>query len=136
MADWLKIILTGVLTFLASSGFWSYKIRKLDRKYQQEDKNNSIIEKIDVLLADNDKIMKKIDALSEAHSKTNEVTMAVARDRIYHLAKKWKEEGSFTSDNMRDLVSLFEPYKDNGGNGLANEYFEKYEYLYKTHKED
>ena len=132
MAEWMKLLLTGVLTLVASTGFWNYKIKKLERKHHLEDKSEELIEKVDALLVDNDKIMKKLDALTEAHKKTNEVTMAVARDRIFYLANKWKTENNYEDDNMRDLISLFEPYKANGGNGLANEYFEKYEYLYKT----
>ena len=33
--DWhvIEILLTGLLTLVASSGFWSYKVKKLERKY-------------------------------------------------------------------------------------------------------
>ena len=58
--------------------------------------------------------------------------MAVARDRIYYLCKKWVKEKNLDPDNMRDVESLLVPYKANGGNGIADEYFERYEHMYKT----
>ena len=131
--DWpvIEIILTGLLTLLASSGFWSYRLKKLERKYELTDKKEETTKKLDKVIETQSDIIAKIDKLTEDFRKSNEVTMAVARDRIYYLCKKLVKEKNCDPDNMRDLKSLFVPYKANDGNGIADEYFERYEHMYK-----
>lgn len=133
--EYTNIIISIVLALLASSGFWSYRIKKLERKYQQEDKSRDIDAKLSQLIKSQEMLVKKIDLLTEAQEKSNAVTMAVARDRIYHLCKKSIEERRFDPDSMRDIKGLMTPYKDNDGDGIADEYFERYEHLYKTNTE-
>lgn len=133
MDTYAPIILTGILTMLASSGFWTYKIRKLERKYQQQDKHEEVLQKLDTLLTIQGQQSSQLAALQEHCRKTNAVTMAVARDRIYHLCNRAIKEKNLDPDNMRDIRSLLEPYTANGGNGLADEYYAKYEHMYKTH---
>lgn len=127
-----QIIISVLLAILASSGFWSYRIRKLERKYQMADNADTIKTSIDLLIKSQETLNTKLDKLIDKHQKTNDVTMAVARDRIYYLCQKWIREDNFHQDNMRDLKSLMEPYKQNNGDGIADEYFDRYSYLYKT----
>lgn len=129
----VTVIVTGILTLLASSGLWSYKIKKLERKYQQQDKNDEVLKKLDTVIAIQGSQSTQLASLHEHIKKTDAVTMAVARDRIYHLCNRAIQEHNTDPDNMRDIRSLLEPYTANGGNGLADEYYAKYEHMYKTY---
>lgn len=120
-----QILLTLVVGIIGSSGFWAYKTKKLERKYQTQDKSEKILETVKTTSED-------IKTLLEKHDKTNEVTMAVARDRIYYLCDKAITNRDFRHQTMRDIRSIMEPYKANGGDGLADEFFDKYEHMYKT----
>lgn len=130
--EYAEVIISILLAVIASSGFWSYRIKKLERKYQVADNADTLKKSIDTLIESHKTLNAKLDKLMEKHQKTNDVTMAVARDRIYYLCQKWIREDNFHQDNMRDLKSLMEPYQANDGDGLADEYFDRYSYLYKT----
>lgn len=132
MTEVWKILLTGFVTLLASGGFWSYRLKKLERKYQKEDANDNTSKKIDRLIDSTETHNNKLDALHTQIMKTNAVTMSLAKDRIYYLCNKAIKEKNTDPDNMRDIRSLLEPYTANNGDGLADEYFEKYEHMYKT----
>ena len=132
MTETVKILLTGLLTFLASSGLWNYRLRKLERKYQLEDRTNETQRKLDEILKVQKNMQAEYSELKDQIHKTNEVTMALARDRIYHLCKKAIKERDLDPDIMRDIKSMLIPYKENKGDGIADEYFDLYENMYKT----
>ena len=132
MTETVKILLTGLLTFLASSGLWNYRVRKLERKYQLEDQTNETQRKLDEILKVQKNMQAEYSELKDQINKTNEVTMALARDRIYHLCKKAIKERDLDPDIMRDIKSMLIPYKENKGDGIADEYFDLYENMYKT----
>lgn len=124
MDETTRLILTLVFGILASSGFWSYRTAKLQRRYVTEDKSEMILKTLEDL-------SKNVKQLLENHAKTDAVTMAVARDRIYYLCDKAITNRDFRAQTMRDIKSIMEPYKANGGDGLADEFFDRYEYMYK-----
>ena len=125
MEEVVKLVLPLLFGILASSGFWSYKTKKLERKYANEDKSEQILSSLE-------KLSKNVTQLLDNHTKTDAVTMAVARDRIYYLCDKAITNRDFRTSTMRDIKSIMEPYKANGGDGLADEFFDRYEHLYKT----
>lgn len=129
MEEIIKLVMTLVFGILASSGFWSYRTKKLERKYANEDKSEKILKTLEDLSTN-------VIKLLENHAKTDAVTMAVARDRIYFLCDKAITNRDFRPQTMRDITSIMEPYKANGGNGLADEFFDRYEHLYKTYVGD
>lgn len=132
MTETVKLILTCLFTFLASSGLWNYRLKKLERKYQLEDRTNETQQKLDKILSAQETTLKEYAELKAQLTKTNEVTMALARDRIYHLCKKAIKERDLDPDIMRDIKAMLMPYKANNGNGIADEYFSLYEHMYKS----
>jgi len=130
--DYLKILFTSLVTLLASSGFWSYRIKKLERKYAMQDKSDETLKKLDKIIQMHEETTRKIEELSLQSKRTNAVTMAVARDRIYDLCARAIHNKNTDPDMMRDIRSILDPYKENGGNGIADEYFNRYEHMYKT----
>ena len=132
MEEMVRLLLPLIFGVLASSGFWSYRTKKLERKYANEDKSEKILESIKQLNENVESVKSKVDTVIDNNAKTDAVTMAVARDRIYYLCDKAITNRDFRHQTMRDIRSIMEPYKANGGDGLADEFFDKYEHMYKT----
>lgn len=61
--------------------------------------------------------------LSKLHDKNDSKTqllIGLAHDRIMHLCEKYIERGGITKEEYDDLHQyLYDPYKENGGNGSA-----------------
>ena len=132
MPEFAKLVLTILGTLIASSGFWSYQIKKLERKYQVADNSDSTQKKLDQIIEIQSKNLAQLEKLAQQTKKTDEVTMAVARDRIYHLCAHAIKTRNTDPDMMRDIKSMLDPYRANGGDGIADEYFARYEHMYKT----
>lgn len=131
-AETVKLLITVIGTLIASSGFWSYQVKRLERRYQVADKSDEVQKKLDQIISTQEQHTKHMQALRAQLEKTDEVTMAVARDRIYYLCAHAIQVKDTDPDMMRDIRSLLDPYKANGGNGIADEYFNRYEHMYKT----
>ena len=136
MDETVRLLLTLLFGILASTGFWSYRTKKLERKYQNEDKSEKILSSIHGLKQTVEVMDSKVDVLTANHKKSDAVTMAVTRDRIYYLCDKAITNRDFRTQTMRDIKSIMEPYKKNGGDGLADEFFDRYEYMYKKNVRD
>ena len=119
-----------IVGFLGSTGFWSFITKFIElKKTKKEDETKK---QLDTIIQKLDTVENKLTTTNEQLDKTDKVTMALARDRIYYLSRRSIIRKDMDPDNMRDLKALMEPYKANDGDGLADEYFEKYEYIFKT----
>lgn len=93
MDDIYKLLITGLCSILASSGFWLYLQKR-------SDKHNAIV--------------CKYDAQAE-------MLIGLGHDRIIHHGLKYIEKGFVTTseyENLKDYLYL--PYKKLGGNGSAD----------------
>lgn len=128
--------ITSIAIGLLSAGGASIILKMMDIWVEEQrakrDRKNGIVTINEQL----EKILKKQDELNTQIKKTDAVTMALARDRIYFLARKWTENRDFDPDNMRDLRDLFTPYKENDGNGLGDDYFDTYRQAYESSKQE
>lgn len=97
-------IVTVLAAIFGSSGYWSYKQRKLERSYEEEDKTEFDY--------------KAFEATLERCVKANLVTMAFIltpwQERI--MAREEKLVGVDEHDSLNDL---FNSYRDLGGNGTV-----------------
>lgn len=126
--------ITSIAIGLLSAGGASIILKMMDiwaeeRKIKRDRQNG--------MLTVNEQLQKIIHNQEEFNAqikKTDAVTMAIARDRIYYLARKWTEQHDFDPDNMRDLRDLFTPYKENNGDGLGDDYFDTYRLAYEASK--
>lgn len=128
--------ITSVAIGLLSAGGASIILKMMDIYMEEQkvkrDRKNGIVSINEQL----EKILKKQDELNKQIKKTDAVTMALARDRIYYLARKWTANRDFAPDNMRDLRDLFTPYKENDGDGLGDDYFDTYRLAYEASKRE
>lgn len=62
---------------------------------------------------------------------TNETSLllALAHDKIIYLCKQAIDKGFITQDEYDNVLQLYNPYRDAGGNHLAKKYFEEVEKL-------
>lgn len=131
------VIITNTVTVLVavfgSAGLWNYRMKKLELSQTKDDKMKTLTDKIDKVLDNQDKQSQQLKDLQDQLTKTDAVTMALAKDRIYYLCKRGISKLDVNPDTMRDIMALMKPYKANDGDGLADEYFEKYEYIYRTY---
>ena len=52
-------------------------------------------------------------------SVAHKALLGVLQDRIFWLCNKYLDRGSISSEEMRTLLALYEPYIELGGNGVA-----------------
>ena len=88
--------LIGVVgTFIASSGWWGYRSKKLELEYQRK--------------------------MTEAAGQTMEhrAIIALLHDRLYALCKAAIRHGSISTDDLDNIKYIWEPYTAMGGNGTG-----------------
>lgn len=122
-----------IVAVLTSSGFTALVLKIIDiiseRMKEARDKKNNV-ETVEAKL---DKVNGKLDMVIGKLDKTDAVTMADARDKIYHLCKTAIEKHDTDADTMRDIQALMGPYKANGGDGLADDIYEAYKRMYEEY---
>lgn len=128
----VDLVVSIVVAVLASTGLWNWLFYRTKRKDEMMDKRDETYKKLDELITFQKEIIDKITLLEDQFNKTDKVTMSIARDRIYYLCKMAIRNKDVDPNTMEIITSLYEPYVANGGNGMGKEYFEKYEYVYKT----
>ncbi len=85
---------TALTSILASNGFWSYKVKKLEKLKSERDK----------------------DGLE------TQMLKGLAHDKIGSLAKQYIERGYITYNEYENLYTyLYVPYIKLGGNGYIEE---------------
>lgn len=89
----LCTLITSIVSFLASSGVWSYKTKKLELVYQ---------EKI---------------GQARANSAVQNMLLGLGHDKILYLTDKYIKRGGLTTRELTNLRYLYMPYKELGGNG-------------------
>ncbi len=89
----LCTLITSIVSFLASSGVWSYKTKKLELAYQ---------EKI---------------GQARANSAVQNMLLGLGHDKILYLTDKYIKRGGLTTRELTNLRYLYKPYKELGGNG-------------------
>lgn len=62
---------------------------------------------------------------------TNETSLllALAHDKIIYLCKQAIDQGFITQDEYDNILQLYTPYREAGGNHLAKKYFEEVDKL-------
>ena len=68
-------------------------------------------------------------AKNKKKSVEDELLLGIAHDRIHFLCKRYLQQGYLTTDDYDNLKSIYEPYKQMGGNGSGKKLFEACEAL-------
>jgi hypothetical protein len=93
MDDIIKLLITGICSIIASSGFWLYVQKRSDK---------------------HSALMSKYDAQAE-------MLRGLGHDRIIRHGMRYIEKGFITTSDYENLKDyLYVPYKKLGGNGSAD----------------
>ena len=123
-------LVTGIVSIISSNGFWSMRMKRLELEYKEQSEKDETAQKLDEVIEVVKGLQSSIDHLTKEQASSDELLIAVARDRIYHICKTFTKNRDTDPDNMRDIKALLEPYKAKGGDGLADEYFDRYRNMY------
>ena len=66
---------------------------------------------------------------SKKPSNETKLLLALAHDKIIYLCKQAIDKGFITQDEYDNILQLYTPYRNAGGNHLAKKYFEEVEKL-------
>lgn len=129
--NWIELIKSVVLVVLGGGGFGFIEFlikNHTDQKNRKEDKRDEVDEKLGQL----DKSLRNHLAAVNAQWKLNycdvhtkkidDVGQAVnglVRDRIIHNVNEYVARGGITVNELTVLTEMYIPYKNLGGNGLA-----------------
>lgn len=96
-----EMAVTVLVTLLASSGFWTC---------------------VNMLMVNSVKKQQKKSVSSKA-------LLALLHDRLYFLLEKYIERGSVTHDEHENIMYLYNPYKEMGGNGTCERLIDEFNKL-------
>ncbi len=104
--DLIQCVVTIACAIIASSGFWSVIMKRMDQREEEKRAREEIA-------TQNREAQKKL-------------LIGLAHDRIITLGMTYIERGYITKDEYENFFTyLYEPYVENGGNGsgskVANE---------------
>lgn len=105
------VIITAIITAVTSSsviGFIQFLINRHDEKKKKPDEQMEQFQK----------------EMNEQLNLIKAVLLGQGHDRLVHVCQKYIDEGSITVEDFNDLKEyLYEPYRNIGGNGTGEEYF-------------
>jgi hypothetical protein len=94
----IQAVVTIVCALVASSGFWSVVIKRMDAKNEED--------------------AKRQDAAQHEREAQRKLLIGLAHDRIISLGMTYIERGYVTQEEYENfMVYLYEPYSAYGGNG-------------------
>lgn len=99
--DLTQCVVTITCAIIASSGFWSVIMKRMDQREEEKRAREEIA-------TQNREAQKKL-------------LIGLAHDRIITLGMTYIERGYITKDEYENFFTyLYEPYVENGGNGSGN----------------
>jgi len=98
----IELVISVILGFIASSGFWGFLMHKMDKR-EKEDAKLKMME---------------------------EMLIGLGHDRVMYLGTSFIDRGYITSDEYENLHDyLYTPYEKMGGNGSAKHIMDKVDKL-------
>ena len=71
----------------------------------------------------------RLEKRGKQKSSTTKMLLGLGHDRIYELCKAFIQEGSISQNEYDNLLYLYNPYKELGGNGTAERLMKEIEKL-------
>lgn len=127
--NWTSILLS--LSTAGALGFCRYFWKEM-KNYQKllgekEDKATEelIEQKLEPILAEIEEIRKYIRKLDQKETHDISLIISSYRYRLVQLCKQYLKQGYMTQDQYEQLSEMYKLYISLGGNGQAQEYYEK-----------
>lgn len=125
MNEYINIILDGMLALMSTIIMFKLKDnsrknerREIEKEKNKEYRNQEIVNQIKEL---KDEIIK----INDIQNKQSKCINAIMKDKIYKRCEQLLIIGEVTTDDLKELSELVEPYFSNGGNGIGKASYEK-----------
>lgn len=129
LANWSNILLSLISAGLLAFGRWAWKQMKTYRKMLEEKERTEIDDRIDEKIAP---VLQEIEQLREyvrgvdlEEKRKLDLIIASYRYRLVQLCKLYLRQGYMTQEQFEQLSEFYKMYHGLGGNGQAEEYYDK-----------
>lgn len=108
----LQAVISVLTAVLASGGLWNFLSKKQDmrlaelEKQKQEEQNENL-----------------------KNDFNNKLLLGLAHDRLMYLTNKYLDNGWVSAEEYENLMYMYQPYIQSGGNGAVKRNMEKVEKL-------
>lgn len=128
--DW-QVVLTPILTALIVILYKPIKvyiIRVYNRFVQQPDTENKteigqLRDEINLLRDQITEINNSLEQISEHRKSVQHTHTALLHNALFEKCEKAIRKGDISKDEMKNIDSLYQPYKSIGGNGTAEKLY-------------
>lgn len=134
MIDWIVEHLASIFFGLLSTGLLAYikylwgqkkKLEKYILDDQKEEFENRIETHVEPIKNEIEEIRKYIRENENMHNSQLQLIVSSYRFRLVQLCRTYLKRGSMTQEEYEHLVEFFRIYHGLGGNGQAEEYYNK-----------
>ena len=108
----IQAVVSVLTAVLASGGLWSFLSKKQEIRFEELERKR-----------------KEEAEAEEKNDVKTKLLVGLAHDRLIYLTNKYLEEGWVSSENFENLMYMYEPYIQGGGNGAVKRNMEKVEKL-------
>lgn len=129
LANWSNILLSLISAGLLAFGRWAWKQMKTYRKMLEDKERTEIDDRIDEKIAP---VLQEIEQLREyvrgvdlEEKRKLDLIVASYRYRLVQLCKLYLKQGYMTQEQFEQLSEFYKMYHGLGGNGQAEEYYDK-----------
>lgn len=129
LANWSNILLSLISAGLLAFGRWAWKQMKTYRKMLEDKERTEIDDRIDEKIAP---VLQEIEQLREyvrgvdlEEKRKLDLIVASYRYRLIQLCKLYLKQGYMTQEQFEQLSEFYKMYHGLGGNGQAEEYYDK-----------
>lgn len=127
--NWASILLSLVTAGALAFCRWSWKQMKTYRSLLDEKEQNQLDDKIETKLepiADEiEQLRNYIRGIDIEENRKLGLIIASYRYRLVQLCKLYLKQGYMTQDQFEQLSEFYKLYRGLGGNGQAEEYYDK-----------
>ncbi len=108
----LQAVISVLTAVLASGGLWNYLSKKQDMRLAELEKQRQV--------------EKDEKSKTEVN---NKLLIGIAHDRLMYLTNRYLDNGWISADEYENLMYIYQPYIQSGGNGAVKRNMEKVEKL-------
>lgn len=128
-ANWASILLSlttaGALAFCRWTWKWMKTYRSLLEEKENEKLDDAIDEKLAPIISEIEQLRDYIRNVDIEEKRKLDLIVASYRYRLVQLCKIYLRQGFMTQDQFEQLSEFYKMYHGLGGNGQAEEFYDK-----------
>ena len=128
-ANWASILLSLITAGALAFCRWTWKQMKTYRKLLEEKENDKLEEaiehKLEPIIDEIEQLRNYIRQVDTEEKRKLDLIIASYRYRLVQLCKIYLKQGFMTQDQFEQLSEFYKMYHGLGGNGQAEEFYNK-----------